>query len=52
MTTSYPLQTNARTPRLEFFAIALLMLAMFTVLLVNISLGGAPDLSLYGTAFP
>ncbi len=52
MTTSYPLQTNARTSNLGFFAIALLMLAIFTVLVVGISVGGAPDLSVYGVTFP
>jgi uncharacterized lipoprotein YbaY len=52
MSTIYPLQTNVRISGLRFFAIALPMLAILAVMLVDISVGGAPDLSLYGTAFP
>ncbi len=52
MSTIYLLQTNARTSSLRFLAIALPMFAILALMLVDISVGGAPDLSLYGTALP
>jgi hypothetical protein len=52
MSIIYPLQTNARISALRFFAIALPVLAILAVMLVDISVGGGPDLFLYGTAFP
>ena len=52
MSTSYPLQTTTRSLGHGFFTIALLISAVMAVMLVALSVGGTPDLSLYGTAFP